>query len=147
VTPVDPIVVLVEDTPHVRSHAQQLEVIAGDEQCPRIRGGVVVGHARRHLVGSREARECRLLRLHLAEHRIAERRTALLARRGTALQWAGMIEERELAGILHRQLPEQDAIHQREDRRGRADPERERQDRRQRIERRAGEATNRVTDR
>ena len=130
------VVVFREHAAERGADAEKAEVVSRHEQRGSGEGFAAIREAGFRRPRRGEAGEGRLLRLQIAEHRIAEGRTAVLVGRHAALQRPGVVQEDEAIRILHGKPPQQGAIDQREHRGIGADAQRERQDRREREERR-----------
>ena len=132
------IVVAVEEPPERRLLLQHLEVVARDHEALR-----VLRLALERKVGAeeqmrRDAREDRLDLLQIAEHGVAEDRVAVarLAARLRSRLGPGRREIDQPAGLRHRHRLEQHLVETGENGRVGANPERERDDRDRRHERR-----------
>ena len=110
-----------ERSPDLRTHAEDVEVVAGNQLAADALGLSLRGHRERRAEARDDAVEHRVLIAKIAIHRIGQR----AAVEGPPLKSAGAVEQDEPLGRFDRQQAQQHLIGQREDRRVRADAERE----------------------
>jgi hypothetical protein len=121
-----PIVVFIENAAQNRVHAENLEVISRYQICSSRKSGVLVGQAGGSASRTCQAGEWRLLRLHLAEHWITERRSSGLVGRHAALRRSRVVQEDQLLRIPDRKRTQQHTIEHRKDCGVRPDAQRKR---------------------
>ncbi len=115
-----PIVVLAEHAPNGRLHSEHLKIITGNEFA---RGAIrlaVIRHARRKSVPCQNAGKDRIVVAQPLVHRVGEGFGVIAVTRNVSRCRPRRAQHHQFVRVLHRELLQQNLVHQREDRRIRA---------------------------